>query len=379
MDFAFTEDQKMLQTAIRDFCQKEMAPIVEEWEVKEEFPRELFTKAAPLGYNCIRAPGKYGGAGMNHICEAIVNEEVAKISLGFGESFCLGSNYVAPIIWEYGTKEQCQRYLPPTIRGEWVGAFALTERGGGSDPGTRQTKAVKRGDKWVINGANIFITNGSIFDYALILAVTDPEKGSRGMSNFIIDWGMKGVSRTKLKKMGSLTSDEAEIFLDDVEVPAENMVGEEGRGYRNTLWLIGIGRLPHAARALGMSQAAFDAALTYTKDRVVWGQPIAKHQSLAFRFAEMKTEIEATRNLVYQAAWLADQNDPSFPTFVAIAKLHAAETVMRVARDCLEMFGCYGLMSDSPMQRYYRDAACMVITEATHEILKMVIDRYLGI
>lgn len=376
MDLELREEHKMLQAAVRDFCQKEMAPFVDGWEEKEEFPRDiLLPKTGELGYNCICAPEKYGGAGMDKISEVIVNEEVAKISLGLAESFCLASNYLGPIIWTHGTEEQCKKYLPPTIRGEWVGAFALTEHSGGSDPGTRMTKAVRQGDKWIVNGSNIFITNGSICDYQLILAVTNREKGTRGMTNFLMDWPVEGWSRTKLHKMGSRTSDEAEIFYDNVEIPLENQVGEEGRGYANALWLIGANRIPHAARALGCAEAAFDLALSYAQERVVWGQPLIRHQSLEFKFAEMAAQIEGARLMVYKAARLFDQNDPEWPRFAAMAKLTAAEANRRVARDCMEVFGCYGLMSDHKAQRFFRDSQCLVITEGTHEILKMVISR----
>lgn len=376
MDFAFTEEQKMFQAAVRDFCKKEMAPIVNEWEKKEEFPKDiLMPKAGELGYNCICAPEKHGGAGTDKICEVILNEEVAKISLGFAESFCLSSNYVAPLIWTRGTEEQCKKYLPPTIRGEWIGAFALTEQSGGSDPGTRTTKAVRKGDKWIVNGNNVFITNGSICDYQLILAITDPEKGTHGMTNFLMDWPIKGWSRRRMEKMGSRTSDEAEVFYDNVEIPLENQVGEEGRGYANTLWLVNVNRIPHAARALGCAEAAFDLALSYARERVVWGQPIIRHQSLEFKFAEMAAQIETAHLMVYKAAWLFEQNDPEWPRFTAMAKLIAAETNRRVARDCMEVFGCYGLMSDHNAQRFFRDSQYLPITEGTHEILKMVISR----
>ena len=376
MYFGFTEEHKMLQAAVRDFCKKEIAPVVDEWEEKEEFPKDiLMPKAGALGYNCVNAPEKYGGAGMDKISEAIINEEVARISLGIAESFCLGSNYVPPLIWTYGTEEQCEKYLPATIGGDWMGAFALTEQGGGSDPGTRMTKAVRKGDKWIVNGSNIFITNGSICDYQLILAVTDPEKGTRGMTNFLMDWPIEGWSRTKQHKMGSRTSDEAEVFYDNVELPIENQVGEEGRGYANTLWLVGVGRIPHAARALGLAEGAFDLALSYAGERVVWGQPIVRHQSISFDFAEMAAQIESARLMVYKAAWLFDQDDPEWPRFTAMAKLTAAETAKRVARDCIEIFGCYGLMKEHAAQRFFRDSQCLPITEGTHNVLKMVISR----
>jgi len=376
MDFTLSQEHKMLQESVRSFCQKEMAPIVDEWEERGEFPRDiLLPKAGQFGYNCVCAPEKYGGCGMDKMGEVIINEEVAKISLGLAESFCLASNYIGPLIWTHGTEQQCQKYLPPAIRGEWVGAFALTEHSGGSDPGTRMSKAVRKSDRWILNGSNIFITNGSICDYQLILAVTDPEKGTRGMTNFLMDWPMKGWTRTALRKMGSRASDEAEIFYDDVEIPLENQVGQEGRGYANTLWLIGAGRIPHTARALGCAEAAFDLALSYAKERVVWGKPLIKHQSLEFKFSEMATQIESARLMVYKAAVLFDQNDPEWPRFTAMAKLTAAEANRRIARDCMEVFGCYGLMSEHRAQRFFRDSQYMVITEGTHEILKMVISR----
>jgi len=376
LDFEFSEEHKMLREVVHDFCQNEMEPIVDEWENKREFPKELLmAKSGEVGFNCVCAPEEYGGAGMDKISECIINEEVAKISLGLAESFCLGSNYVGPMIWHHGTKEQCLKYLPPTVKGDWIGAFALTEHPGGSDPGTRLTKAVKKGDRWIVHGSNIYITNGSFCDYQLILAVTDPDKGNRGMTNFLMDWPLKGWTRSRLAKMGSRTSDEAEIFYDDVEIPFENQVGEEGRGYANTLWLVGVNRIPHAARALGCAQAAFDLALTHAKERVVWGQPIIKHQSIAFKFAEMAAQIENARLMVYKAAWLFDKNKPEWPRFTAMAKLTAAEVNRRVARDCMEVFGCLGLMEECRAQRYFRDSQFLVITEGTHEILKMVISQ----
>jgi len=334
MDFELTEEQKIFQASVRSFCEKEIAPIVDEWEEKEEFPRDiLMPKAGKFGFNCICAPEEYGGAGADKIYEVIINEEVAKISLGIAESLCLGSNYVAPLIWTRGTEEQCKKYLPPTIKGDWMGAYALTEQSGGSNPGNRKTRAVRKGDKWVVNGSNIFITNGTICDYQLILAVTDPEKGTRGMTHFLMDWPIEGWTRKKWKKMGSRTSDEAEIFYDDVEIPEENQVGQEGRGYADTLWLVGANRIPHAARALGCAQGAFNLALPYAKEREVWGQPIIRHQSLGFKFAEMLTQIEAARVMVYKAAWLFDKNDPLWARFTAMAKLMAAETNRTVARE----------------------------------------------
>jgi hypothetical protein len=366
----------MFQAAVRNFCKKEMDPIIDDWEEKGEFPRDiLMPKAGKLGYHCICAPEKYGGAEADKISEVIINEEVAKVSLGFAESFCLGSNYVAPLIWTRGTEEQRKKYLPPTIRGEWVGAYALTEQSGGSDPGTRKTRAIRKNDKWIIDGSNIFITNGSICDYQLILAVTDPAKGSRGLTHFLMVWPTKGWSRKKLQKMGSRTSDEAEIFYDEVEIPAENQIGQEGRGYADTLWLVSVNRIPHAARSLGCAEGAFDLALPYAKERAVWGQPLIKHQSLAFRFAEMATQIETARLMVYKAAWLFDENDHEWPRFAAMAKLTAAEINRRVARDCMEIFGCYGLMSEHRAQRFFRDSQYLAITEGTHEILKIVISQ----
>jgi alkylation response protein AidB-like acyl-CoA dehydrogenase len=376
MDFELTKEHQMFQTAVRNFCKKEMDPIVDEWEEKGEFPRNiLLPKAGAFGYNCLRAPEKYGGAGADKISEVIINEEVARISLGFAESFCLGSNYVVPLIWTRGTEVQCQKYLPPTIQGKWMGAYALTEQSGGSDPSTRKTSAVRKANKWIVNGSNIFITNGSICDYQLILAVTDRAKGTHGMTHFLIDWPMTGWSRKKLQKMGSRTSDEAEIFYDDLEIPSENQLGEEGRGYADTLWLVGANRIPHAARSLGCAEGAFDLALPYTKERNVWGKPIIKHQSLTFKFAEMATQIEAARLMVHKAAWLFEKKNPEWVRFAAMAKLTAAEVNRRVARDCLEVFGCYGLMSEHRAQRYFRDSQYLPITEGSHEILKIVISQ----
>jgi acyl-CoA dehydrogenase len=381
MDLEFNEQQKMFQSAVREFCRKEMEPLADEYEKKGEFPRHIIMpKAGKLGYNLITCPREYGGVEMSLLEQMIINEEAAKISLGLAESFCLGSYSVAPAIWTFGTKQQCNKYIPPTLKGEWISALALTEHSGGSDPATRTTTAKIKNGKWIVNGSNIFITNGSICDYQLILAWNDKtRKPSQGMTAFVIDWPKKGWSRRSLNKMGSRASDEAEVFYDDMELSDDNVLGPIGRGFPMLLWIIDQGRACHSARSLGSAQAAFDLALAYTKQRVVWGQPISRHQSISFKFAEMDTEIEATRALVYKAGWKYVHGDQDASRFSAVAKLFASEMNQRVARICMQMFGCYGLMLENRAQRFFRDSSYLMITEGTPEMLKMVISRSLNL
>jgi len=377
MDFEFNEQQKMFQTAVREFCQKEMGPLADEYDAKGEFPRDIIMpKAGKLGYNLITCPKEYGGAEMTLLEQMILNEEAARVSLGLAESYCLGAYSVAPAVWTFGTKAQCEKYIPPTMRGEWISALSLTEHSGGSDPASRMTNAVRKNGKWVVNGSNIFITNGGICDYQWILAWTDKtKKPSQGMTSFVIDWPTKGWSRKSLNKMGSRSSDEAEVFYDDMELTDDNVLGTIGRGLPMFLWVVAQGRACHAARSVGCAQSAFDYALDYTKQRVVWGQPISRHQSISFKFAEMAVEIEAARTLVYKTGWKYVRGDQDAFRYSAMAKLFASEMNMRVARACMEMFGCYGLMLDNKAQRFFRDAACLMITEGTPAMLKMVINR----
>ncbi|HEX78102.1 MAG TPA: acyl-CoA dehydrogenase [Dehalococcoidia bacterium] len=340
MDFKFTEEQAMFQQAIRDFCSKEIAPLVDEAEARERFPVELFPRAAKYGYLCIRAPQELGGAGMDKVSECIWNEEVARVSLGIAESLYIGASFVTPHIWENGTEAQKQKYVVPSIRGEKISAFGLTEPQGGSNPAANESTAIRKGDKYILNGSKIFITNGSIADFIMVFAYTDKSKGPReGMSSFIVERGMPGFTSKKMSKAGSKASDEAELYFDDVELPLEYLVGEEGKGYRYALWLVGINRISHAARGLGVSQCAFEAALDYAKQRVVWGQPIGKNQALSFRLGEMAIAIESTRQLVYKAAWLHDQEDQSWPQFAAMAKYLAAQTAARTADLAIQVYG----------------------------------------
>ena len=315
---------------------------------------------------------------MDMVSTCIMNEELAKIDLGISESFTASASYITTYILKHGTEEQKQKCLLPATRGEKIWAFAVTESVGGSNPAANETTATRKGDKYILKGSKTFITNGGIADFLLVFAYTDKAKGpSEGMSAFILEKDMPGFTRSSMKKVGSLPSNEADLFFDDVEIPVANLVGEEGKAWRPLFELITLNRITHSARALGLAEAALEFALDYAKQRVVSGKPIAQHQAIAFKLARMATQIEAVRGLVYRAAWLCDQEDKNLPMYAAMGKFMAAETAIAVTNEAMQIQGGYALMMDSPLQRYWRDARFLAITEGTLEMLQVVISRAL--
>ncbi len=378
MDFEFTEVHNMLREAIRDFAKKEIAPIMDEAEEKEISPIELFPKMGSLGYMCTWASKEYGGAEMDRVAECIINEELAYVNMGIAEVLVSAGYNGALVIYKFGNEDQKQRFVVPAIKGEKIGAIAVTEPEAGSDLLAMKSKALKDGNDYVLNGSKIFITNATFADFVTVLAYTDISKGPKeGMSAFVVEKGMPGYSiAKKLSKVGQRSAEDTEIAFDDCRVPQENLVGEEGHGLAMVMDIIGSCRVCHSARSVGMAQAALDASIKYAKERVTYGQPIAKHQAIEFKLATMATEVEAARLMVYRAAWLQDQGKP-FRKETTMAKFFAAETVRRVTREAVHIQGGYGLMMESPVQRYFRDAEFLAVTEGTIEMLLRTIGREL--
>lgn len=380
MDFELSEEQKMLRESVRDFAQKEVAPLVEEAEATEHFPRQIMPKMGQLGYLCIYYPAKYGAAEMGKVSEGILLEELAKVNSGIASVVMVQSGIGTSIVLNYGTEEQRQKYLIPAIKGLKIWAFGLTEPNAGSDAGGIQTKAVKVGNQWQLDGSKTFITNAPIADSVLISAYTDKSKGAgRGISVFIVEKGTPGFTVSKkLSKLGNRCAETGELALDSVRIPAENIVGEEGRGFGYLMSSLASGRISHSWRSIGVAQAAFEASVKYANERSQFGQTIGKFQAIAFKLAKMSMEIEASRWLSFHAAWKYDQK-LSFNKEASEAKLFASEVVARAVDEAMQIHGGYGYMMDSPIQRYYRDCKLFPITEGTSEIQQLVISREIGI
>ncbi len=378
MDFAFDELQQLFQNAARDFTQREVAPIVEEAEKADDVPMHLFTTLGELGYLCPGYPEEYGGGGMGKIGECILYEELGKISSGICSGIMVNGGLATKMVEAHGTEEQKQKYLAPACRGEKIASFGLTEANAGSDAAAIETKAVKDGDSWLINGSKIYITNGQICDFVTIAAVTDKTKGSRGISTIIIDADNPGFTRSKMEKLGNHASATSEMYFDDCRVPAENLVGVEGEGFKYMLESLTGARISHAARSIGMAQAALQTTLDYAKERVQFGRPIGKNQDIAFRLARISTEIEAARWLLYRVAWLYDSGETCRKE-AAMTKLKAAEVAVKMAEEAMRIHAGAGYLAESVVQRYYRDAILYPITEGTSEIQQLIISRELGL
>ena len=379
MDFELSEEQKMFREAIHQFAEKEIAPLVEEAEKTATFPIQLFPKMGSLGYLCLSYSPEYGAAGMGKVGECIAVEEVAYYAVGIAAGTMVQGGIGTAAINLHGSEDQKQKYLVPAIKGQKIAAFGLTEPNAGSDAAAIETTATRKDGKYILNGTKTFITNGSICDFVVAAAVTDKSKGARGgISLFVVESGTAGFSRSKLHKFCARSGEIAELSFEDCAVPEENLIGEEGRGFPYLMESLTGGRISHAARSLGLAHAAYDASLEYAQERVQFGQPIAKFQTNAFKLARMAMELEATRWLMYYAAWLYDQDKPHRKE-AAMAKLFASEVATHITTEAMQIHGGYGLMEESVAQRYFRDSRMSPITEGTSEIQLLVISRELGI
>lgn len=379
MDFEFSEEHKMLREAIKDFVQKEIVPIVDEAEEREEFPVKLFAQMGELGYHCLSYPAEYGAGDMGLIGECIAIEEVAKAAGGIAGALMVQSGIGTEAILAHGTEEQKKKYLIPAIKGQKIAAYGLTEPEAGSDVAAIQTTAVKQGDKYIINGSKIFITNGPICDYIIVAAYTDKSLGANGgISLILVEKGTPGFTSNKMDKFGFRSATTGELYFDNCTVSVANLVGEEGKGFQYLMESLDAGRISHSARSIGIAEAAFESALSYSQERVQFGRPIHKFQAISFKLARMAMDIEAARWLMYRAAWMYDQGARRFKE-AAMSKLFASEVCTDVTAEAMQIHGGYALMTDSPVQRYFRDSRFTTITEGTSEIQEIVISRAIGL
>lgn len=379
---ALNEEHRLLRDSLREFAASRLAPFAGEWDRNHTFPRDALRELAALGAFGIAIPEEYGGAGMDATALAVALEEIAAGDGGVSTAISVNNCPVCAILLKYGNERQKREWLVKLARGEWLGAFALTEPHVGSDAASLRTTARRvrdaGGDHYVINGVKQFITSGRNGDVAIVIAVTDPAAGKRGISALFVPTNTPGYVVARLEdKMGQRSSDTAQIVFEDCRVPAENLIGDEGDGYRIALSALEGGRIGIGAQAVGMARAAFEAALRYAKERHAFGRPIFEHQAVNFRLADMATRIEAARQLVLHAAALRDAGEPCLKE-AAMAKLFASEMAERVCSDAIQIHGGYGYVSDFPVERIYRDVRVCQIYEGTSDIQRLLIGRTLA-
>jgi alkylation response protein AidB-like acyl-CoA dehydrogenase len=378
VDFSFTDEQQQLRRTVRSFAEGEIAPHVMEWDEAAHFPIELVAKLGDLGLLGVIFPEKYGGAGLGYVEYVTAIEELARVDASIGLSVAAHNSLCTNHIYKFGTEAQRQKYLPDLVHGKMLGAWSLTEPGAGSDAGGTRTMALRRDGGWVLNGAKTFTTNGHSAGVCVAMAVTDKEKSSHGISAFVIEAGTPGFRPGKKEnKLGMRASETSEVIFSDCFVPAENLLGEAGAGFVNSLQVLDGGRISIAALGLGIAQGALEAATKYAKERRQFNRPIADFQGIQFKLADMATQVEAARSLTYRAAWMADCGDLRHTKESAMAKLFASEVAVRVANDAVQVFGGYGYIKDYPAEKYYRDAKLCTIGEGTSEIQRLVIARQL--
>ena len=376
MDFTLSEEQKMLQATVRDFANKQLAPVADQIEQAQEFPMDNFKAMTELGLTSMGIPSEYGGSGEGRDSMVIALEEIARACASTADALLVHVSACALPIYIYGSEEQRKKFVTPLTMGEKVGAFAITEPNAGSDIAAIQSTAVRDGDSYILNGTKVFVTNGVVCGTVIVFA-NIPELGKRGMTAFIVEDGMPGFTRgQKYNKVGMRAATNAELAFEDCRVPVENRLGEEGQGMRICLATLDGGRLGVAAQAIGITQAVLEKAIDYSKQRIQFGAPIGQNQAISWMLADIASQLEAARLLNYKAAFLADQGEP-FSVYAAMAKLIASELCMQASIKGMQIFGGYGYMMDSPMQRYFRDAKLTEIYEGTSEVQRMVISRAL--
>ena len=373
-----SQEHTMLREMVRDFAKNEIEPVASELDETGEFPWEILHKMADLGLMGIPYPEKYGGAGMDTLALAIAIEEIGRVCASTGITLAAHTSLGSYPIYEFGSEEQKQKYLRPLAEGKSIGAFGLTEPEAGSDAAGVKTSAKKVGDKYILNGTKFFCTNGGKADFIIVSARTDPEaERHKGMSTFIVEKDFPGFRLGKKEnKMGLRASNTQELIFEDCEVPAENLIGNEGDGFKLAVMTLDEGRIGIGALALGIAQGALDHALRYANERTQFGKPIGHFQAIQFLLADMGTEVQAARHLVYDAARLKDAGKP-FTKEAAMAKLYASEVGTRTANRAIQIHGGYGYIRDYPVERFYRDAKLMEIGEGTSEIQRLVIARRL--
>ncbi|AJG77054.1 acyl-CoA dehydrogenase AcdA [Bacillus thuringiensis] len=377
MHFKLSEEHEMIRKMVRDFAKNEVAPTAAERDEEERFDRAIFNQMAELGLTGIPWPEEYGGIGSDYLAYVIAIEELSRVCASTGVTLSAHTSLAGWPIFKFGTEEQKQTFLRPMAEGKKIGAYGLTEPGSGSDAGGMKTIAKRDGDHYVLNGSKIFITNGGIADIYVVFALTDPESKQRGTSAFIVESDTPGFSVGKKEsKLGIRSSPTTEIMFEDCRIPVENLLGEEGQGFKIAMQTLDGGRNGIAAQAVGIAQGALDASVEYARERHQFGKPIAAQQGIGFKLADMATDVEAARLLTYQAAWLESEGLP-YGKESAMSKVFAGDAAMKVTTEAVQVFGGYGYTKDYPVERYMRDAKITQIYEGTQEIQRLVISRML--
>ncbi len=373
MDFLLSEEQEILKEAIRNFAEKEIQPLVKEYDEKGCWPEKLTQKLGDMGLLGIVIPTEYAGAGYSNVDYVIILEEIAKVDPAVGLVLAAHNSLCSNHFNLFASEDQKKKYLTRLVSGQTLGAWGLTESCAGSDAAAMKTKAEKKGDHWILNGSKTFITNGSLAEILVVMAVTDPQAEKKGISSFILEKGMEGFSIGKKEdKLGIRASDTAELIFEDVQIPADNLIGEEGKGYRQAMSILDGGRVSIAGFSLGVAAGALETSLKYAKKREQFQQPIASFQAIQWMLADGFTELEAARLLTYRAAFLEDQGK-KIPKESAMAKLFSSELAVRAARNAVQIHGGYGFTKDYPVEKYYRDCMLATIGEGTSEIQRWII------
>ena len=379
MNFHFEQDEQDVLDMLHDFCLKEVAPLAAEIDETERFPEETWHKLADMGMMGIAYPEEYGGAGMSYLTYIAACEELAKHCATTSVMVSAHSSLCCWPISEYGTEEQKQKYLPKLCSGEWLGAFGLTEPGAGTDAAMQKTVAEDKGDHWLLNGSKIFITNAGFANVFVVMAMTNKELGTKGISAFIVEKGMPGFSiGSHEKKMGIRGSSTCELIFEDCIVPKENLLGEIGKGFKVAMTTLDGGRIGIGAQALGIAQAAIDECVKYTKERVQFGKRISQFQNTQFQLADMQAKLDGARLLIYRAAQAKQDHEP-YSHLAAMGKLMASEVASDVTRRALQLTGGYGYTREYPFERFMRDAKITEIYEGTSEVQRMVISGWMGV
>ncbi len=378
MDFQLNDEQIMIRDMIRDFGEREIIPVIQDMEEKHEFPWDILKKMGELGIMGLPIPDEFGGAGTNHLTYITVVEEISRMWASLGVILAVHVSDCAYPLYKLGNEEQKNRMLPPLCSGEKLGAFSLTEPDVGSDASRIKTKAEKTEGGWILNGMKTFVTSGNKADITMLMAVTDPSKGTGGITTFLVEKGSEGLSYGKEeRKMGLHSSVITEVNLDNCFVPDENVLGEVGHGLYNALSVLDTSRISIGAQAVGIAQAALDEAVKYSKERKQFGSAINRFQGVSFKLAVMATKVDAARLLVYRAASMVDQGAKKVTKEAAMAKYFSSKIAVDVTREAVQVLGGYGYTTDYPVERFYRDAKVTEIYEGTSEIMKLVISRAL--
>lgn len=375
MNFNLTEQELEVQKLARDFAQNEIAPVVMEYDESQEFPMDIAKKLGEMGFLGIIFPEEYGGSGFTTTEYAIIIEEISKVDPSIGLTIAAHNGLCTNHIYSFSNEELKQKYLPDLTSGKKLGAWGLTENVSGSDAGAMATTAERKNGSYILNGSKIFITHGNVGETAVIMAVTDKDKGSKGISAFVVEKGWSGFNVGKKEnKLGMRASDTAELIFDNLEVPAENLIGEEGAGFKQALQILDGGRIAIAALSVGIAQGAFDHALRYSQERKQFGQSLSQFQSTQFKLSDMATEIEAARLLTYKAAYLKEQGR-DINLAASMAKYYASEIATKATNEAIQIYGGYGFIKEFPVEKLYRDVKLMTIGEGTSEVQKLIIAR----